>query len=129
MYSSSYSYSACGNRREHPSNFQNKSVNSPFNWVSRYILFLPKLKGEKRPFLEGFKKGDHIARLSLVWYKRWKSLSFCEIWNMLPVLCFLLDPLTNKHSRTWSSMINLWIDSKSKESSCQKGQGLIIITF
>ena len=61
---SSYSYSACGNR-EHVGNFQNKSVSSPFNRVSRYILFLPKLKGKERPFLDGgCKKGEHIVRLS-----------------------------------------------------------------
>ena len=40
---SSYSYSASGNK-EHPGNFQNKSVSSIFNWVSGYILFLAKLK-------------------------------------------------------------------------------------
>ena len=52
--------------REHQGSFQNKSVNSPFNSVSRYILFLPKRKGKERPFLEGCNneaKGDHIARL------------------------------------------------------------------
>ena len=31
--------------------FQNKSVSSPFNWVSRYILFLAKVKGKGRPSL------------------------------------------------------------------------------
>ena len=70
--------------REHPGNFQNKSVNSPFNWNSRYILFLHKLRGKERSFLERCKKGDHIARLSpraFGWYKRWKTSSFCEIWN------------------------------------------------
>ena len=49
-----------------PVNFENKSVNSPINRVSRYIIFLPKLKGKERPFLEGCDneaKGDHIARL------------------------------------------------------------------
>ena len=31
--------------REHPVNFQNKSISSPFNWVPlRYILLLAKLK-------------------------------------------------------------------------------------
>ena len=72
---------ACGNW-EHPGNFQNKSVNSPFRWVPRYILFLPKLKEKERPFLEGCKKGDQIAILyaiTLGWYKRWNSFSFCEI--------------------------------------------------
>ena len=33
-----------------------KFANSTFNWVSRYILFLPKLKGKKRPFLEGARR-------------------------------------------------------------------------
>ena len=47
----------------------NQYINSLFNWVSRYILFLPKLKGKERPFLEGCKKGDHIVILSLGWYK------------------------------------------------------------
>ena len=54
-----------------------------FNWVSRYILFLAKLKVEEKPFLEGWKKGDHIVTLSpraLACHKRWKSLSF--LWNL-----------------------------------------------
>ena len=39
--------------------FQNKSVNSPFNWVSRYILYLAKLKGRGKLFLEGARRGPH----------------------------------------------------------------------
>ena len=35
---------------------------------------------------------------------------------ILPLLCWLLDLFTNKHCRAWSSMINLWIDSRT----CQK---------
>ena len=38
-------------------NFQNKLVSSSFNWVSSYILFLAKLKGRGRPFLEGARTG------------------------------------------------------------------------
>ena len=34
--------------KEHPGNLQNKSVSSAFNWMSRYILFLAKLKGARR---------------------------------------------------------------------------------
>ena len=34
----------CENK-EHP---ENKSVSSAFNWVSRYIFFLAKLKGTRR---------------------------------------------------------------------------------
>ena len=43
--------------RAHPGNFQNKLVRSPFNLESRYILFLAKLKGKGRPFLEGARRG------------------------------------------------------------------------
>ena len=39
----------CGNR-EHPDNFQNKSVGSSFKGVPKSYLFLLKLKGEGRPF-------------------------------------------------------------------------------
>ena len=109
-YSRTYLFLRCLWEQEDHSNFQNKSVNSPVNLVSRYILFLPKLKGKERSSLEGCKKGDHIARLLLGRYKTWKILSFVKIEIILPFLCFLLDPLTNKHCRTRSSMTNLWID-------------------
>ena len=46
----------CENR-EHSGNFQNKSVNSAFNSVSRYTLFLAKLKGRGRPFFKGMQEG------------------------------------------------------------------------
>ena len=36
--------------RKHPGNFQNKSVSSSFNSVSRYIIFSTKLNGRGRPF-------------------------------------------------------------------------------
>ena len=50
--------------RKYPGNFQNKSVSSAFNTVSRYMLFLAKLKGRERPFLEGpSRRGGHILRL------------------------------------------------------------------
>ena len=39
----------CGNR-EYPGSFQNKSVSSFFKWVSTYILFMVKLKEERRLF-------------------------------------------------------------------------------
>ena len=41
--------------------------------------------------------------------------------KILPLLCFLLDPFTNRHCRTWSSMINLWRDSRT----CQKWRILL----
>ena len=48
--SSSDFYSACGNSV--PGSFQNKSLGSFFKWVPKYILFLTKLHGETRSFLE-----------------------------------------------------------------------------
>ena len=34
-----------------------------------------------------------------------------------PLLKCLLDPLTSKYCRTWSSVINLWTDSRTCEKS------------
>ena len=49
----------CPANREHLRNFQNKSVSSLFDWVSRYILFLAKLKKRGRPFFESARKDWH----------------------------------------------------------------------
>ena len=90
--------------REHPSNFQNKSVSSACNWVSRYILFLGKQKGRGRPFC---KKVIHIVILPLRTFgchKRWKSLSFCEMWNNPTPPLLFSDPLqvsTAGHGVLW----------------------------
>ena len=100
--------------REHPGNFQNKSVSSPFNWLSRYILFFPKLKW--KALFGGCKKGHRIMRLSskvLGCHKRWKFLSFFQIWNNPTPPLFFIGTLTNKHYRAWSSMINLWVDFRT----------------
>ena len=102
--------------RKHPSNFQNKSVSSAFNWVSRYILFLAKLKGRGRPFLEGPRRGATLwdyPQEHLVVIRDEKVSPFVKFEKILPLLCFLLDPLTNKQCKTWSSTINLWIDSRT----------------
>ena len=104
--------------RENPGNFQNKSGTSPFNWLPRYILFLPKLKGRGSIFL-WLQEGDRIMRLPprvLGCHKSWKGVFFCEIWynptGPLPLpppppLWSLLDLYK---CRAWSSMINLSID-------------------
>ena len=71
--------------REHPDNFQNKSVKYPFNWESSYILFLAKLKGKESSFLEG--------AIALVCRKKWKNLSLSETWNdPTPPLFFIRPP-------------------------------------
>ena len=77
-----------------------------------------------KAFFGGCKKGCRILRLpprAISCHKRWKSISFCEIWNNLTLVCSLLGSLTNKHCRVWSSMINLWIDSRT----CQKYRVLL----
>ena len=80
------------------------------------------MKGKEKPFLEGCNneaKGDKITTLqdyNLVDIRHEKVFPFVKFEIILSLLCFLLDPLTIKHCRTWSSMINLWIDSRT----CQK---------
>ena len=116
--SPSYSYSE---NREHPGNFQNKSVTSPFNRVSRYILFSAKLKGRGRHSV-WCKEGDNILRFThstslpqehLVVIRDQKVCPFVKFEIILPLLCFLLDPLANKYCRTWRSIIKFWIDSRT----------------
>ena len=86
--------------------------------MSRYILFLAKLKRRGRPFKERAKRW--ITRWDyhqehLVVIKDEKVRPFVKFEVILPLLCCLLDPLTNKHYSAWSS-ITLWIDS----TTCQK---------
>ena len=93
----------CGNR-EHPDNFQNKSVSSPFSWVSRYFLFLAKLKGRGRIFLKGAKRGATLWDYSqghLLVIRDEKVSPFVKLEIILRLLCFSLEPLLNKHCRTW----------------------------
>ena len=86
--------------REHPGNyFQNKLVSCLKLWVSRYILFLSKLKRRVRPFLEGARRGvalwdypqEHLV--VKIDEKVCPSVKF-EI--ILPLLCCLLKPLISK---------------------------------
>ena len=100
-------------------NLQKKSVSSPFNWLPRYILFLAKLKRSGRLFLEGAGRWValweyHQEYLAVI--KDERVCPFVKIKTILHPHFYLLDPLTNKHCRAWSSTINLWIDS----STCEK---------
>ena len=100
-----YPIPTCGNR-ELTGNFQNKSVSPTFNWVSRYILFLAKLKGRGRPFLEGPRRGTTSwddPQEHLIAIRDEKVSPFVKFEIILALLCFLLDPLINRHCRTWSS--------------------------
>ena len=92
--------------------------------MSRYILFFPKLKGRGRLFLRGTRRGTtlwYFPQEYLVVIRDEKVSPFVKFEIMLPLLCFLLDPLTNRHCRAWSSMINFWRDSRT----CQKWRILL----
>ena len=74
FYKSFYHPLPTHENREHPGNFQNKSTSSPFSWVPM----------ERKIFFRRCKKWDHIMILLprvLGCHKRWKNLSFSEIWN------------------------------------------------
>ena len=55
-------------------------------------------------------------------HKRWKSLSFCEMWNNPTLPLFLFDALTDKHWRAWNSTINLWIARKTFSNNLEQMQ-------
>ena len=98
-----------------------KQINKlSFQLSVQVSFFLANLKRRGRPFLEGARKrGGRIERLPqehLVALKDEKVCSSVKFEVILPLLCCLLDPLTNKQFRGWSSMTNLWIDSRT----CQK---------
>ena len=107
--------SACGNK-EHPESFQNKLVNSPLIEFSDIFSSCANWRGKKSPFWKGAKKGTTLWDYSqehLVVIRDEKVFPFLKLEIILPLLCFLLDLLTNKYCRTWISMINLWKDSRT----------------
>ena len=83
-------------KREHPGNFQNKSVSSLYNWF--YILFLAKLKGRGRPYMEGARREPTFwdyPQEHLIVLRDEKVPPFAKFEIILTLLCFLSDPLTN----------------------------------
>ena len=76
----------------------------------------PNWKEEKDLFWKGARKGTKLwdyPQKNLVVIQYEKVSPFVKFEIILSILCFLLGPLTNKHCRTWSSIINLWIDSRT----------------
>ena len=57
----------------------------------RYILLLAKLKGGGSPFLNDARKGM-LYKITPKTTLHDKNLSFYEILNNSPLLCYLLDP-------------------------------------
>ena len=86
-----------------------------YSLLAQIEAFLsPSVKWKGRPFLKECKKGDTLQDYHLVDIRHEKVSPFMKFEIILPpLLCFLLDPLTKKHCRTWSSMINLWMDSRT----------------
>ena len=84
--------------------------------LSDQIYALPyQTEGEKKAFSETGKKKNilwHFPQEHLVIIRDEKVCPFVKFEITLPHICFLLNFLTNKHYRTWSSVINLWIYSR-----------------
>ena len=77
--------------REHPGNFQNKSVSSAFHWVSRYILFLAKLKKRGKTSLEGPRRAAtlrYYCQEHFVEIRDEKVSPFVKFEIILPLLSF-----------------------------------------
>ena len=105
--------------QETPWQFSKQIRKLSFQVSVQIYSLLGQTEGERKTFFRGCKKGDHIVRLSpehLAVIRDEKVSTFVKFEIILPLLCFLSDPLTSKHCRIWSSMINLWIDSRT----CQK---------
>ena len=62
------------------------------------------------------RRGTTLQVYNLVDIRHGKVSPIVKFKIIISLLCFLLEPLTNKHCRTWSFLINLWIDSRT----CQK---------
>ena len=80
------------------------------------IFSCPNWSGEKDLFWEMqevWTASWDYPQEYLVVIKDEKVSPFVRLETILPLLWFLLDSLTNKHSRAWSSMINLWIDFRT----------------
>ena len=90
-----------------------------FQVSAQVYSLLAQTEGERKVFFEGRKKkGEHIMRLPpeyLAVTRDEKVSPFVKFEVILPLLCFLLDPLTNKHFMTWNFMKDLCIDSKSSQ--------------
>ena len=71
---------------------------------------LAKNEEERKAFFGGCKKEGIIV------IRDEKVRPFVKFEKIVLLLCCLLDLFTNKHCSAWSSMIILWIDSRT----CQK---------
>ena len=73
-------------------------------------------EGERKTFLGGSRKGSHVVRLPPRAHgceKEEKISPFVKFEVMRHLPCILLHILTDKLCKAWSSMINVWIDSRT----------------
>ena len=105
-----------------PWQFSKQISKLSFQLSFQIYSLLAQTEGERKKglFWRVQKGGPHceiIPKSTWLYVMRDEKVSpFVKFEIILPHLCFLSDPLTNKHCRTWSSMVNLWIDSRT----CQK---------
>ena len=97
----------------------NQQVLLSISFQMRYILFLAKLKGRGKPFLEGARQEvtlwDYLQE-HLVVIRDEKISPFVKLETILPLLYFFSTPLQVSTAAHGVSMLNLWIDSRT----CQK---------
>ena len=80
----------------------------------RIYSLLGQTEGEMKA--EGCKRGATLGdcpQEHLLVIRDEKVSPFVKFEIILPLLCFLLDLPANKHCKTCSSMINLWVDSRT----------------
>ena len=103
-----------------PWQFSKQISKLSFQLSFQIYSLLAQTEGERKAFFwKGERNGTTLRDYSqdhLVDITDEKVSPFVKFEVILPLLCFSLDPLTNKHCRTWSSTINFWRDSRT----CQK---------
>ena len=85
--------------------------------VQLYSL-IDKTEGEGRPVFDSAGRGNTLwdyPQEHLVVIRADKVSPVVKFKIILSFLWFLLDPFTNKRCRLWTSMINLWIDSRTRQ--------------
>ena len=92
-----------------------KKVYHPFStlpgWIEKILaIFRTHLLSNECPDVLSSRQ-NWRRKEALFWSV--KKFPFAKFEIIPPFLCYLLEPLTNKSSMTWSSMINLWIDSRT----------------
>ena len=87
--------------------------------------FLDQTEEEGKTFLGGARSWAALwdyPQEHLVFIRGEKVCPLVKFEIIIPLLCGLLNAVTNKRCRAWSSMINLWIDSRT----CQKKSRVLL---